>query len=225
MSDIARALTRLTRPALVLVTDAQRLGGHRDIVEIVSAAVDGGVTIVQLREKHLAPTELLALATRVRDAIAGRALFFVNSDIEVARALDADGIHLPSSGATVRDVRRRLGDKALISLAVHSADGARRAQDDGADIIQIGAVFPSPTHPGAPTLGLDRLHDACAAVTVPVIAIGGISAANAPGVIAAGAAGVAVISAILDAPDARTAAAALRAALGARLPAHPSRGG
>lgn len=222
MSPIARTLTR---PALVLVTDAQRLPSHRDLAEIVSAAVDGGVTIVQLREKNIPPPELLALATRVRDAIAGRALFFVNGDLDVARALNADGVHLQSSGTTIRDVRRRLGDKILISLAVHSIDGARRAQEDGADIIQIGTVFPSPTHPDAPTLGLDALRDACAAVAAPVIAIGGITAANAVGVMDAGAAGVAVISAILDAPDARGAAAALHAALGARLPAHQSRGG
>jgi thiamine-phosphate pyrophosphorylase len=222
MSPIARTLTR---PALVLVTDAQRLIGHRDLAELVSAAVDGGVTIVQLREKDLPPAERCALATRVRDAIAGRALFFVNGDIEVARAINADGIHLPSSGTTIRDARSRLGDNTLISLAVHSVDGARRAQEDGADIVQIGTVFPSPTHPGASTLGLGALRETCAAVAVPVVAIGGITAANAPGVMAAGAAGVAVISAILDAPDARDAAATLSAALGAHLPAHPSRGG
>lgn len=207
----------IARPALVLVTDTQRLSPDGPAIEdIVRQAVAGGVSIVQLREKAMDWPALLALGTRIRDAIGIEAMLFVNGDIEAARALNADGIHLPSYGQTIRDVRRRLGNDIIVSLAVHSIDGATRAVREGADGIQIGTLFASPSHADGRTLGLDALREACAAVVpVPVIAIGGISAANAGDAIAVGAAGVAVISAILDAHDSRVAAAELRAAIDA----------
>lgn len=218
-------MSDIVRPALVLVTDAARLRSRgRDLAEIVDDAVSGGVSIVQLREKDLQTPDLVALGTRVRDAIGGRAMFFVNGDVEAARALKADGIHIPSYGGTIRDVRRCLGSEILVSLAVHSIEGARRAEAEGADVIQIGTLFASSTHPHGRTLGVDALRDVCAAVSPPVIAIGGIDETNAADAIAAGAAGVAVISAILDAPDARSAAARLRSTIGAPVPVQTARG-
>ena len=207
----------------MLVTDTARLSADGPAIEdIVRGAVAGGVSIVQIREKMLARPDLIAAGMRVRDAIGDRAMLFVNSDIEAARALDADGIHIPSYGATIRDVRRRLGRNIIVSLAVHSVDGAVMAAREGADVIQIGTLFASRSHPDGRTLGLDALREACAAVApaamaspVPVIAIGGIDATNAGDAIAAGAAGVAVISAILGAHGPRAAAGGLREALGA----------
>lgn len=207
----------ITRPALVLVTDAQRLSPDGPALEdIARQAVAGGVTIVQLREKTLERPDLIATGTRLRDAIGIGAMLFVNGDVEAARALNAEGIHIPSYGPTIRDVRRRLGGDIIVSLAVHSIDGAERAAREGADVIQIGTLFPSRSHADGRTLGLDALREACAAVApVPVIAIGGITAANAGDAIAAGAAGVAVIGAILDAHDPRAAAAEIYTAIAA----------
>lgn len=204
----------LPRPALVLVTDAARLRG-RAIEDVVREAVLGGVNVVQVREKARSHSDTITIGARVRDAVAGTALFFVNGDIAAAFVLGADGAHLPEGGATVADARARLGAGVLISRAVHSVDATVLAERDGADIVQIGTVFETASKPGREPIGLDGVRAVCAAVRVPVIAIGGITAANAGDVLGAGAAGVAVIGAILDAADPRSAAVALREAIDA----------
>jgi len=214
----AERRARIRVPALVLVTDTSRkpqaeTTGTAWLDDVVRDAVLGGVTIVQLREKQLARGDLIALGLHVRDAIAGRALFFVNSDAEAAIALGADGIHLPADGASIGTVRDHVGAKMLISRAVHSSEEAVRAERAGADMVQAGTLFETASKPGVRLLGLDGLGSLCASVDVPVIAIGGISAANAGDAIGAGAAGVAVIGAIAGASDARAAAAGLRAAI------------
>ena len=202
------------RPALVLVTDSARLRG-RALEDVVREAVLGGADVVQLREKGMPHDALVALGARVRDAIAGRALFFVNGDVDAAVALGADGVHLPEGGPAIADVRPRVGGHVLISRAVHSVEAALQAERDGADIVQLGTAFETASKPGRAPLGVDGVRAVCAAVRVPAIAIGGITAANAGGVLRAGATGVAVIGAIFDADDPRAAAAALRAAIDA----------
>ncbi len=203
----------LPRPALILVTDSGHLRG-RSTEDVVREAVLGGVDVVQLREKDRDHAGLVGFGARVRDAIAGRALFVVNSDVDVAFVLRADGVHLPEdSTASVSAVRAGLTDDALISRAVHSIDAAAQAERDGVDVVQIGTVFASQSHPGGATIGVEGVRAVCDAVHVRVIAIGGITAANAGDVVRAGAAGVAVIGAILDADDPRRAAAELRRAI------------
>ena len=200
----------LPRPALILVTDSAHLRG-RSIEDVVREAVLGGVDVVQLREKERDHAGLVGFGARVRDAIAGRALFIVNGDVDVAFVLRADGVHLPEdSTAPIAAARARLGEDALISRAVHSVDAATQAERDGVDVVQIGTVFDSRSHPNGATIGVEGVRAACDAVRVPVIAIGGITAANAGDVVRAGAAGVAVIGAILDADDPRRAASELR---------------
>ena len=209
----------LPRPALVLVTDsARRPEGSGRVSHIVREAVLGGVNIVQLREKHLSQTQLVDLGRRVRDAIDGHALLFINGDVEAAIALGADGVHLPEDGLAIPDVRARVGEHLLISRAVHGIDAALQAERDDADLLQLGTIFETASKPGVPPLGIEGVRAVCAAVRVPVIAIGGISAANAAGVLGAGAAGVAAIGAIFDAEDPRAAAAGLVASVGLRAP-------
>ena len=199
---------RRAEPALVLVTDAARLRG-RDLAAIVSEAVAGGVNVVQLRDRELPHDELVAFGRRVRDAIAGRALLFVNGDVAAAIEIGADGVHFPEALSADAAPTGSL----LVSRAVHSVEAAVAAQRTGADLIQLGTVFETRSHPGVPTLGVDGLREVCERVAAPVIAIGGITAANAAEVMRAGAAGIAVIGAIFDADDPRAAAAELRAAL------------
>jgi thiamine-phosphate diphosphorylase len=110
-------------------------------------------------------------------------------------------------------IRERYGEAIVLSHSVHSLEAALQAERDGADMLVLGTVFPSASHPGGPTIGLEGVREICAAVKIPVIGIGGITAQNAGDVIRAGASGVAVISAIFDAPDPRAAAAELRAAI------------
>jgi len=202
---------RLAAPALVLVTDSGRLRG-RDLTDVVSEAVAGGVNVVQLREKTLPHNDLVALGTRLHDAIAGRALVFINTDVAVALRIGANGVHLPE-GSPARSAGDAARHGLLVSRAVHSIDGALSAERDGADLVQLGTVFETASKPGADTIGIAGVHEACERVSVPVIAIGGITLANAGEVMRAGAAGVAVIGAVFDAPDPRAAAAALRAAI------------
>jgi thiamine-phosphate diphosphorylase len=199
-------------PALVLVTDDQRLRG-RALEDIALAAALGGASVIQLREKSRSHSGVVAAAARCRDAIADRAMLFINHDVDAAFVLNAAGVHLPESGIPVADARARLGPNAFISRAVHSVEAAVQAECDGADLVQIGTVFPTTSHPGLDGIGLVGVRAVCEAVRLPVIAIGGITAANAGDVMRAGASGVAVIGAILDAADPREAAAALREAI------------
>jgi thiamine-phosphate pyrophosphorylase len=202
----------------MLVTDATRLRG-RVLTDVVTAAVEGGVNVVQLREKSLPHDQLTRLATDLREAIAGRALLFVNSDVDAAIVSGAEGVHLPHDGPPIADVRARVGASMLISRAVHSIDEAIAAGLEGADLLVLGSVFPSPSHPGASAIGVQALRAVCARVAVPVIAIGGITPATGASVMRAGASGVAVIGAILDAGDPAVAAAALSAAIAVTSPA------
>ena len=215
---VIRRHVEIPRPALVLVTDSRRRHDRRPqgeewVDDIVREAVLGGVNIVQLREKHLPRGELIALGLHVRDAIARRALFFVNGNIHVAVALAADGLHLPEDGQSVEDARRIVGDEMLISRAVHSVDGALRAQHEGADLIQLGTVFETSSKPHAHPVRLEGVREVCNAVFRPVIAIGGINHRNAAEVMRAGASGLAVIGALFDADDPRHAAGELRSAV------------
>ncbi len=220
-ADIER---RLPHPALVLITDSTRMLAHptRDagawMAGIVREAVGGGVNIVQLREKEMPHRRLLEVGQCISDAIAGRALLFVNGDIEAAIALGAGGIHLPEAGATVAEARARVGNRMLISCAVHTIDGARMAERDGADLVQLGTAFATSSKPGVEPLGPEGVRAVWEAVHVPVIAVGGITAANAASVLRAGAAGVAVIGAIFDAASPRAAAEDISAAIRGRPP-------
>ncbi len=198
----------LTRPMLILVTN-RKLCGADALVAAVADAVEAGVNAVQLREKDLPPDELLALARRLREVTQGRSLLLVNGLADIALASEADGVHLPEEAPMIE--RRRAG--FLIGRSVHSVDAARRAEQEAVDYLVAGPVYETSSHPGAPAVGAGLIAAIASAVTIPVIAIGGITAARLPEVVSSGASGVAVISAILGAPDRREAARALWAAL------------
>jgi thiamine-phosphate pyrophosphorylase len=198
----------------MLVTDSARLRG-RSLDHVVGAAVDGGVNIVQLREKSMPRPDLIALAMRLHEILERRALLLINGDVDAAIDSGADGVHLPANGISIAEARDRIGPDMLISSAVHSLDEAVAAQREGADLLVLGSVFPSATHPGGAALGIDAVADICAQVRAPVIGIGGITSENAAAVMRAGATGVAAIGAIFDAADARAAASDLSLAIGA----------
>ncbi len=202
------AAIALPGPCLMLVTDRALTGGGDRLVEAVAAAVDGGVNTVQLREKDLAPPDLAHLAGRLRAAIDGRALLIVNGNADVASEIAADGLHLPADAPFARP-----DGVTLVGRSVHSVEDAVRAEREGADYLIAGPIYETPSHPGVPAAGLRLISGVVAAVSVPVIAIGGITAARVPGVLSAGAGGVAVISAVLGAESPNAAAAALCEAL------------
>ena len=197
------------RPLLYLVTD-RRLATPGRLVDLVAAALRGGVGAVQLREKDLDGGPLRQLAAEILAVcrFAG-ALFLVNGRIDVAVAVGADGVHLPSDSFRVGEARSLLGPGKIIGISTHSAGEVARAARDGADYAIFGPVFATPSKSGfGEPQGLERLRLATSAAHIPVLAIGGITAERAPLVLAAGAAGVAVISALLAAEDVESAARA-----------------
>ena len=191
----------------MLVTDRHATGA-RALATVVEAALDAGLPAVQLRDKDLPGRELLALADRLRTATARRrALLFVNDRVDVAIAVGADGVHLGGGSMPASVARRLLGAAALIGISTPAA-GEDAA---GADFAFFGPVWPTPSKAGAQ--GEARLTEAVRASRIPVLAIGGVTAERARAACTAGAAGVAVIRAILGAPDPAAATRTLLAAL------------
>ncbi len=203
---------------LMLVTDAA-MTARRGLAETVRAAVGGGVTIVQLRDKETDDAALIATARALRALLRplGVALI-VNDRPAVAKAAEADGVHVGQDDGDPAAARRLLGPEALIGLSVTHAGEVATVDENVVDYVGLGPVFASATKAdAAPPLGLDGLRAIGPRLRVPFVAIGGIDAANAGTIMAAGAAGVAVVSAICAADDPRAAAAELRRAIdGAR---------
>ena len=209
----------LPLPVVMLVTD-RHARGERNLEEIVAAAVDGGVNVVQLREKDLPGAELYHLAARLREAVGTRALLLVNERIDVALAAGADGVQLGADGIPCEVARGLLPDK-LIGRSVHDTARAAEAVAQGADLLLVGTMFASRSHPGTPPNGPTLLRKIMSMTPAPLIGIGGITASNAAQVIGAGASGVAVISEIVAALDPREAAARLVAAVHEAWPTAP----
>ncbi len=207
----------LPRPIVALVTDRNLAGGPDALIDAVAQAVDNGVNLVQMREKDLPDAMQLALAQRLREVTNGKALLFVNDSVSIAEASGADGVQLTENSRSIASARSRAARPLLVGRSVHGVDAAREAAAQGADLLVVGTVYDSPTHPGQPPAGVG-LIGWCAQPGVPVIGIGGITAQNAGAVMQAGACGVAVISAILGSADPADAASRLAAAVGAAVP-------
>ena len=162
-------------PTLMLVTDRRLAGGSHALVRAVGEAVQGGVNVVQLREKDLPPDKLLRLACRLRRVIAGRALLLVNGPLEVALAAGADGVHLPEDApALVAQDADSDPWGLLVGRSVHSQTNRRRAVAEGARYVVAGPVFKTRSHAGNAAAGTGIIESVAAAVPVPVIAIGGV---------------------------------------------------
>ena len=193
---------------LYFVTDRKQTA-NRPLADVVQAALDGGVRAVQLREKDLEGRELYVLAERLR-ALTRRyqARLLVNDRLDVALAVEADGVHLGQNSFAVKDARRLLGAEKLIGVSTHSQHEIAAAQE--ADFLVFGPVYytPSKAAYGEPQ-GLDRLRAAVAHSAVPVFAIGGIKTERVAEVLETGAHGIAMISAISAATDPAQAAQAL----------------
>jgi len=176
----------------------------------VEAALAGGVAAVQYRDKsadvarrHEQASELAALCRRFGVPL------IVNDDLRLADLAGADGVHLGRDDASVREARIILGPKKFVGASCYqSLDLARTAQAAGADYVAFGSFFASPTKPAAPRASLDLLRAAGSLIHLPIVAIGGITPANAPALIDAGADAIAVLSALFDAPDIRASAQA-----------------
>ena len=198
----------------MLVTDAA-MTERRGLLATVRSAVDGGVTIVQLRDKDASDDDLVALARALRADLAPRGVpLVVNDRPKVAKAAGADGLHIGQEDGDPRAVRRLLGPDAILGLSVTRAAEVATVDPAVVDYVGLGPVFSTATKAdAAPPLGLGGFRTVAAMLPVPFVAIGGIDAGSAAPIIAGGASGLAVVSAICAASDPRSAAAALRAAM------------
>lgn len=205
---------------LYLVTDPELLG-DRDPAEVVAAAVRGGVTAVQLRDKGASTRELVALARRLQRGLEGAAVpLIVNDRVDVALAVEADGAHVGQSDLPPEAARRLLGPRRWLGLSVTTAAEAEAVEPTVVDHVGLGPVFTTPTKEDAGLgLGLSALATLRARIPLPCVAIGGLDATTAAGVRAAGCDGQAVVRALLAADDVEAAARALRAAWDAAAPA------
>ena len=188
------------------------------MVDAIDAAIHGGVNMVQLRDRISTGRSRTDLAMAIRDATGDRAIFVVNGDPELAAQIGADGVQLPEAAMSVSEARDIAGTEVLVGRSVHSTAAAKSAAAESADYVIAGTVYPSPTHPGGQASGPVIVRSIASAVDLPVIGIGGINASNAAFVMAAGARGVACISAILAAEDPRLAAAQISNAINQQMP-------
>jgi thiamine-phosphate pyrophosphorylase len=190
----------LPSPPLLLVTDRRQASAPLE--DVVSAALDGGCRWLMLREKDLDPDERQALARRLLRLCQGHAAsLLVNSDVEAAAAVGAQGVHLPAGGS-VQDARSRLGGTALIGVSAHDAGELRRAEAEGADYATLSPVFRSPSKPThGPALGLEGLRRLAAGCRIPILALGGVAPGRVRGCLDSGARGVAVMGAVMAAQD------------------------
>ncbi len=198
---------------LYLVTDSG-LSRGRPQVEVVEAALRGGVTVVQYREKSAPTRRMVEEARELRQLCRAAGVpFVVNDRVDVALAVDADGVHVGQDDMPAALARRLIGKGRILGVSACSVEEARRAEADGADYIGASPIFATPTKPDAPeAMGIEGLRALVRAVGIPVVAIGGVNAENAAEIIAAGASGVAVVSAIVAADDVQEAARAIRTA-------------
>jgi thiamine-phosphate pyrophosphorylase len=216
---VTSARSILPLPLIMLVTDRTACGERR-LEDVVEAAIDGGVNVVQLREKDLSAADLYTLAVRLRQMVGTQALLFVNDRLDVALAAGAHGVQLGGSSLPV-EAARQLAPDLLIGRSVHDVARAADAVRGGADLLLVGTMFASRSHPGQAPSGPSLVRKIGGLASVPLVGIGGITAANALQVIGAGASGVAAISSIASALDPREGAARLSAAVHEAWPTAP----
>lgn len=199
---------------LLLVTDRQQTKG-RPLLSILAQALKAGSPSIQLRERDLCAKELLVLADQIGQLIGPReSRLLINDRLDIALSVERAGVHLRSDSLPVSVARRLIGADRLLGVSVHSVNEAMKAEAEGADYLVFGPIYETPSkHLYGRPLGLSKLEEAARAVRVPIVGIGGVTAARAYDMRAAGAFGVAVISAILGAEDVEAATRALLDAL------------
>jgi thiamine-phosphate pyrophosphorylase len=197
--------------SVYIVTD-ERAAGERALPEIVRAAIQGGTTAVQLRAKVATTREMVALGQALLAITRPASIpLIVNDRLDVALAIEADGAHVGQDDLPAAMARQLLGPERILGVSAETVAQAQQAERDGANYLGVGDVFGTPSKPDAGSpIGIDGLAATVRAVALPVVAIGGITLDNAPAVIAVGAVGVAVISAVVGAADPAAAARQLR---------------
>ncbi len=202
---------RLNNTKLYLVTNSDKFETEDAFLNAVASALQGGADIVQLREKTRNAAEILELAKKVRllcDEF--NAVFIVNDRVDIAYLSGADGVHLGQDDIDPASARKILGDNAIIGISTHAPEQAKKAVEDGADYIGAGPVFTTPTKPGRASVGLDYIKWVSENIEIPAFAIGGIDLENAESVLETGIGRIAIVRAVMNASDPKSAAESLK---------------
>lgn len=195
---------------LYAVTDRHRLNG-RTLYSVVKESLDGGVTFLQLREKELDEVHFLEEAKELQQLCREYQVpFIVNDNVDIAISMNADGVHVGQSDMEAGDVRAKLGPDKIIGVSAQTVEQAVLAEKHGADYLGVGAVFPTGSKDDADDVSYETLKAICEAVSIPVIAIGGITQENVKELAGSGICGIAVISAIYAQQDIRKASEDLK---------------
>ena len=198
------------RLLLYAVTDRHWLG-ERTLYEVVRDSLDGGVTFLQLREKNLDEDSFYEEAVRLQAmAREYKVPFVINDNVEIAVRMHADGVHVGQDDMEAGNVRALIGPDKILGVSAQTVEQAVLAEQQGADYLGVGAVFPTGSKDDAVDVPFETLKAICEAVTIPVVAIGGITLENTPELAGTGICGIAVISAIYAQKDIREAASALK---------------
>jgi thiamine-phosphate pyrophosphorylase len=194
---------------LYVIIDIQTLG-QKDVIDAASKAISGGAKVIQLRDKQHGKGKLLVIAQKLRDlCYKSGTLFIINDYLDIALASDADGIHIGQDDLPLSAIRKELPIDKIIGISTKSLAQAQKAEAEGADYIAVGSIFVSPTKTSAKVVGLEHLRQVRKAVSIPIVAIGGINRENIGEVMAAGADSAAVISAVLTQKDIESATSQL----------------
>ncbi len=194
---------------LYLCTD-RHTNGKLDFLQIIEQALQGGCSVVQLREKECDTREFYQRATDIKTVTDRYHIpLIINDRIDVCMAVDADGVHLGQEDLPVREARKILGDEKIIGVSAHNIEEALKAWKEGADYLGVGAIFGTKTKKNTVDTSIETLKEICSRVPIPVVAIGGISADNIVQLKHTGINGVAVVSAIMTAEEPKRAAAEL----------------
>lgn len=186
---------------LYLVTDRKWLNG-RKLTDDLEKAILGGVTTIQLREKNLSNEEFISIAKEVKKVCQNYHIpFIINDNLEVALAINSDGIHIGQNDIPASIVRKQIGLNKILGVSVHNLKEAFQAKIDGADYVGVGAIFSTETKNDATNVTLDSLKKICDNIDLPVVAIGGINLDNISKLKNINIAGIAVVSAIMNADD------------------------
>jgi thiamine-phosphate pyrophosphorylase len=195
---------------LYAVTDRHWLG-ERTLYEVVRDSLDGGVTFLQLREKNLDEDSFYEEAVRLQAmAREYKVPFVINDNVEIAVRMNADGVHVGQDDMEAGNVRALIGPDKILGVSAQTVEQAVLAEQQGADYLGVGAVFPTGSKDDAIDVPFETLKAICEAVSIPVVAIGGITKENTPKLAGSGICGIAVISAIYAQKDIREAASALK---------------
>ena len=196
---------------LYAVTDRAWLG-DKTLSWQVEDSLKGGATMIQLREKHLDHEHFLKEAKEIKELCRKYQVpFLINDDVDLAVEVDADGVHVGQHDMEAREVRKKIGPNRILGVSAQTVEQALLAQQAGADYLGVGAVFPTGTKDDADAVSIQTLGEICHAVSIPVVAIGGIGQHNVMQLAGSGICGIAVVSAIYAQPDIQNAASTLHA--------------